>query len=306
MKIRHVGIISPGDMGQAVAVRLRESGFEIHTALAGRSARTRALAAQAGIDDCGDLDALVRHCDAILSILDPGAAPSAARAVADAVARTGNRLLFADCNAVAPTTKRTMDSTLRGAGAVFVDGAIIGPPPRGKGGIRLYVSGPQAEALLPLAHETISIRVVSDRVGDAAAVKMCYGAVTKGAIALLTEMLIVARRLGVADTLDAELAGSQAPIRDWILRNLTNMAPKAYRWVPETNEIAATFAAAGLTPRILQGAADMYEFIAATELGRESPEQARERARTGPEIIAALAAEKAADKTHKSQDRRDG
>lgn len=291
MQIRHVGILSPGDMGQAVAIRLRESGFEIHTALKDRSARTRALAAQAGIDDCGDVDALVGHCDAILSILDPGAAMATAQAVAGAIVRTGARPLFADCNAVAPATKQAMDAALREAGGSFVDGAIIGPPPRGKGAIRLYVSGPHAEALLPLAHDTISVRVVSDRIGDAAAVKMCYGAVTKGAIALLTEMLIVARRLGVAETLDAELAGSQAAIREWILRNLTNMPPKAYRWVPETSEIAATFAQAGLTPRIMQGAADMYEFIAASALGKESPEQARERARSGPEVITKLAAE---------------
>jgi 3-hydroxyisobutyrate dehydrogenase-like beta-hydroxyacid dehydrogenase len=290
MKIRHVGIVSPGDMGQAVAIRLRESGFEVHTTLQGRSERTRGLAARAGVDDCGDVDALVRRCDAILSILDPGAALATAHAIAGAVSRTGKRLLFADCNAVAPATKRTMDAALREAGAAFVDGAIIGPPPRGKGSIRLYVAGTHAGALLSLAHEMISVRVVSDRVGDAASVKMCYGAVTKGAIALLTEMLIVARRLGVAETLDDELAGSQAAIRDWILRNLTSMPPKAYRWVPETTEIAATFAEAGLTPRILQGAADMYEFIAATELGKESPEQARERARSGPEVISRLAA----------------
>ncbi|MFN3566088.1 MAG: phosphomethylpyrimidine synthase ThiC, partial [Burkholderiaceae bacterium] len=39
------------------------------------------------------------------------------------------------------------------------------------------------------------------------------------AIALLVEMLIVARRLGVAEALDAELAASQPAIREWILRN---------------------------------------------------------------------------------------
>jgi hypothetical protein len=54
-------------------------------------------------------------------------------------------------------------------------------------------------------------------------------------------------------------------------------------------EIAKTFEGVGMTPRILQGAADMYEFIAETPLGRESPEEARERARSGKDIVKGLA-----------------
>jgi len=38
-------------------------------------------------------------------------------------------------------------------------------------------------------------------------------------------------------------------------------------------EIAKTFEDAGMTPRILLGAADMYEMIAQTPLGKESPEE---------------------------------
>jgi 3-hydroxyisobutyrate dehydrogenase-like beta-hydroxyacid dehydrogenase len=125
-------------------------------------------------------------------------------------------------------------------------------------------------------------------VGDAAAVKMCYGAITKGSVALLSELLIAARRLGVEAPLDEELRGSQSAMREWILRNLPSMPPKAYRWVPETREIAATFEAAGLTPLMLQGAAEMYEAIAASAIGRESPEEARTRARSGTDVIAAL------------------
>jgi hypothetical protein len=67
------------------------------------------------------------------------------------------------------------------------------------------------------------------------------------------------------------------------------MPPKAHRWVPEMLEIAKTFEGVGLTPRILQGAADMYEFIADTPLGRESPEEARERGRKGSDIVKGLA-----------------
>ena len=152
----------------------------------------------------------------------------------------------------------------------------------------MYVSGPGADALSVLRHETIAVRVVSPRIGDAAAVKMCYGGVTKGAVALLTELLVAARRLGVEEVLDEELRGSQAILRDWILKNLPSMPPKAYRWVPETEEIAATFAAAGLTPLMMQGAAETYVAIAATNAGKESPEEARVRKRTGAEVIAAL------------------
>ena len=37
MPIKTIGIVSPGDMGQAVAMRLQESGFEVLAALEGRS-----------------------------------------------------------------------------------------------------------------------------------------------------------------------------------------------------------------------------------------------------------------------------
>jgi 3-hydroxyisobutyrate dehydrogenase-like beta-hydroxyacid dehydrogenase len=291
--IRSIGLMSPGDMGQAVAIRLKELGFEVCTALEGRSERTRALASRAGLHDCGSLRALLERCELVLSILDPGSAMQLAQEAAALLPSLGRAPVFADCNALAPQTKLEMQVLLEAAGARFVDAAIIGPPPRGTGAIRLYVCGAQAGALEALACETITVRVVSARIGDAAAVKMCYGAVTKGTVALLTEMLIAARRLGVEEVLDEELRGSQAALRDWILRNLPSMPPKAYRWVPETEEIAATFAAAGLTPLGMQGAAQMYRMIALTPAGRESPEQARDSKRSGPAVVAALDAPQA-------------
>jgi len=66
------------------------------------------------------------------------------------------------------------------------------------------------------------------------------------------------------------------------------MPPKAYRWVPEMLEIARTFEAAGMTPRIFEGAADMYTFIAATPLGKETPEN-RDKSRTGQDVVRQLA-----------------
>ena len=68
------------------------------------------------------------------------------------------------------------------------------------------------------------------------------------------------------------------------------MPPKAHRWVGEMEEIAATFAGVGLTPRMLLGAADMYCWVAGTPLGHETPE-GRDESHGLDGIVAALAAE---------------
>ncbi len=289
MKLHNIGIVSPGDMGQAVAQSIKHSGFTVHTALDGRSARTKALASEAGLNDCGTMQKVVETCDLVLSILNPAAAVDNARAAAAAMQATGRRCVFVDCNAVAPQTAREIDAIIRAAGGDCIDAGIIGPPPRGKASMRLYVSGPQAALMEQLGNAGINVRVMSERIGDASAIKMCYASYTKGALALGIEMLMTARRLGVDAALDRELQESAADNRQWLLNRMTVMPPKAHRWVPEMLEIAKTFEGVKLTPRILLGAADMYEMIAQTALGRESPEDARKKGRDGASIIKGLA-----------------
>jgi 3-hydroxyisobutyrate dehydrogenase-like beta-hydroxyacid dehydrogenase len=289
MQLRKFGVVSPGDMGQAVAMRLKACGYGVYTALEGRSTRTVELAKSAGLEDCGSVDRLVGTCDAVFSILNPGAALDKAREVAAAIRKSGKKILFVDCNAIAPQTVREIDSLISDAGGVFVDGGIIGSPPRGKAKTKLYVSGPAAAELSQIADAQLQVRVVGERIGDASAVKMCYASITKGAVALGVELLIAARKLGVEQALEAEFKESQPDIYEWVLSRSVSMPPKAHRWVPEMLEIAKTFEGVGMTPRILQGVADMYEYIQQTPLGRESPEHARERARTGAEVVRALA-----------------
>lgn len=289
MKLQHIGIISPGDMGQAVAQTLKASGYTVHTALEGRSARTRALAAEAGLNDCGTMHNVIATCDVVLSILNPAAAVDNARAAAAAIKASGRRCLFVDCNAVAPQTAQEINAIISSAGGVCIDAGIIGPPPRGKASMRMYVSGPQAELLAPLSCDGIKVRVLGECIGDASAIKMCYASYTKGAVALGVEMLMAARRLGVDAALDRELQESAADNRQWVLSRTTVMPPKAHRWVPEMLEIARTFEGVNLTPRILLGAADMYEMIAKTALGKESPEEARKQGRDGQAIVNGLA-----------------
>jgi 3-hydroxyisobutyrate dehydrogenase-like beta-hydroxyacid dehydrogenase len=293
MDIRNVGVVSPGDMGQAIAGRLKEAGFAVHAALDGRSERTRTLAREAGLVDCGSMHKLVATCELVLSVINPGEALNVAREVAAAVRKTRRKIAFADLNAVSPQTARDADRMIRDAGGMFIDGGIIGPPPRGdKDRPRIYVSGPDAYLFEAIKHPNLLVRIMSERVGDASGVKMCYAAMTKGTTALAVELLVAARKLGVEQALERELRESRNDVFEWQMKNIAVMPPKAYRWVPEMQEIAKTFGELGLTRRMFEGATDVYAMVAETPLGKESPEQARKKGRNGLDVTREIADKK--------------
>jgi len=288
MKIEKVGLMSPGDMGQAVAIQIKAKGLDVYTALEHRSERTRSLAREAGLIDVGTLARLVDNCDIVLSIMDPGAAVSFAREVSETIRASGRHTLIVDCNAIAPHTVQEIAGLVQQAGGRFLDGGIIGPPPRGTAKTNLFVSGPGAADLEQLAGPQLRVRVIGDGVADASALKMCYGALNKGTQALWLDVLIAAQRLGVADLLDEQLLDSQADRYRWALSQFPILPPKAYRWVPEMLEISKTLGGAGISPKVFEGAADIYRFVAATPLGKETPEN-RDKARQGKDVVRLLA-----------------
>ena len=169
-----IAIMFPGDMGHAVGSVLRRGGLRVITRIDGRSERTRALAARAGIEGVADDAALLRQADVVLSILVPAAAPTLAERIARAVRASGATPLYVDCNAIAPQTTRRIAEIIEGAGARFVDAGIIGPPPKpGAASTRFYASGREAAAFARLGEFGLDVRVVGDEPGQASAVKMC-------------------------------------------------------------------------------------------------------------------------------------
>src|SRR5262249_41819800 len=291
MKIESVGLMSPGDMGQVVAVCLKAKGFNVCTALGDRSERTRALAGEAQLTDVGSVTRLVAECDVVLSIMDPGAAVRFAGTAADALRATGRRALIVDCNAIAPDTVRGIAELIEAAGGRFLDAGIIGPPPRGKAKTHLYVSGPDAADLEQLGGPQLIVHAIGGGIADASALKMCYGALNKGTQALWLEVLIAAHRLGVGALLEQQLQQSQAQRYSWALSQFPILPPKVYRWVPEMLEISKTLDGAGLTPKMFKGAADIYRFVAGTSLGKETPES-RDKTREGRDVVQLLAQER--------------
>jgi 3-hydroxyisobutyrate dehydrogenase-like beta-hydroxyacid dehydrogenase len=291
MKIENVGVMSPGDMGQAIAIQLKGKGLNVCTALKHRSERTRALALEAGLTDVGTVTQLVAECDVVLSIMDPGSAVNFAREAADALRAKGRHTLIVDCNAIAPDTVREIAGLIEQAGGRFLDAGIIGPPPRGKAKTNLYVSGRAAADLEQLAGPQLVVHVIGEGIADASALKMCYGALNKGTQALWLDVLVAAHRLGVGALLEQQLQQSQAQRYSWALSQFPILPPKAYRWVPEMLEISKTLDAAGLTPNMFKGAAEIYHFVAGTSLGKETPEN-RDKTREGRDVVQLLAQER--------------
>jgi 3-hydroxyisobutyrate dehydrogenase-like beta-hydroxyacid dehydrogenase len=282
-----VAILSPGDMGSAVGAVLAGLGHRVVTCLDGRSARTRGLAAAAGFADLSPLSAMVAEADLVLSILPPAAAVDTARRVAAAMAAAGATPVYADCNAIAPATAREAGGAIAAVGAPFVDCGIVGPAPRKAPATRFYVSGPDCAPMHVLRSELIEVREIAAEVGRASALKMCYAALTKGSWTLHAALLTAAARLGVAGPLHAEFEYSQKDAYARMRARIPSLPVDAGRWVGEMEEIAATFAAAGVTPDFHRGAAAMFRLLDRTPFAAETRETT-DRDRTLEATIEAL------------------
>jgi 3-hydroxyisobutyrate dehydrogenase-like beta-hydroxyacid dehydrogenase len=250
-----IGLLHPGEMGSSVGAAGRAAGARVLWTSEGRSASTRQRAAAEGLEDAGTLAALVAASDVILSVCPPDAAVDLARAVG----ALGFAGVYVDGNAVAPATAREVGATVEKAGATFVDGGIIGPPARTRGTTRLYLSGGEAARVAGLfAGSPLEAVVVEGGAGAASAVKMCYAAWTKGSAALLLGVRALAAAEGAEAALLAEWAISQKDLRARSEAAARGNSPKAWRFVGEMDEIAATFAQAGLPDGFHRAAAEIY------------------------------------------------
>lgn len=254
-----IALLHPGEMGAAVGACLVAAGRRVLWVADGRSPATAARAAAAGLVACPRLGAALDAAGIVLSICPPHGALDLARTVAEA----GFRGLYVDANAVAPTTVRAIAAIVETAGAQFVDGGIIGPPPTAPGRTRLYLAGPSVETVSRLfAGTNLAPVIVDGAVGTASALKMAYAAWTKGTTALLGDIRALAQAEGVEGALLDEWALSQPGLvadSDAV----ATKARKAWRWVAEMEEIARSFESVGLPGGFHHASGEIFARLAA-------------------------------------------
>ena len=254
-----IGLLHPGDMGSMVGASARANGLRVLWASEGRSPQTLERAAAAGLEDMKGLAPVVAAGQVILSVCPPHAAVDLAREVA----AQGFSGIYVDGNAVSPQTGREIGRIVEKGGATFVDGGIIGPPPRKPGTTRLYLSGEQAGAIARLFEPgPLQAIAIDGGPGAASALKMAYAAYTKGTSALLIAIRALAMQAGVDKALLDEWGLSQPGVAARSESAARDNARKAWRFTGEMAEIAATLESVDLPGGFFHAAGEIYERLA--------------------------------------------
>ncbi|KAL6804745.1 6-phosphogluconate dehydrogenase [Trichoderma sp. SZMC 28013] len=276
-----VGILSLGDMGAGIARLLIAHGFPVSTNCQGRSEDTIERARNAGVELLSSDLELVQQCNVIFSVVPPRDAEATAQRIIDASSGGSRKetLYYVDLNAVAPSTCKSIVALFDKARVPvkFIDACILGGPPslkkpsqEGEEAVwdqpSIPISGPHSLTSLPDGEKLASVlqlRSISEEIGAASGLKMCFASITKGFTALVTQSFTTAHRLGVVDELKLELNQMVPAMLTRAEKGVPGMPPKAYRWVREMEEISKTFHEEGGWDRtVFEGIAGVYKAVA--------------------------------------------
>lgn len=247
-------------MGSSVGAAARASGAKVLWCSDGRSEASWRRAKEDELIAVRSLKELVDACDVLISVCPP----DAALRVAGSVAELEFRGLYVDANAVSRATAQAIDAVVTRAGASFVDGGILGPPARPGRSTLLCLSGERAEDVAALFRGSpLEPNMVGAVAGQASALKMAFAAWTKGSMALLIAVRALAEAEGVSEALLRSWARLSPELAQRSEQAALGAAPKAWRWVGEMREIAASFESVGLPADFHTGAAKLYERLEA-------------------------------------------
>lgn len=252
-----LALLHPGAMGAALGASLLAAGHQVRWCAEGRSAASRRRAEALGLTEAPSLRAVLVGVDAVLSIVPPhGALP-----LAQAVAAEGYGGPYFDLNGISPETAAAVAACF--PSGAYGDGAVVGLPP-GEGEAATLLLSAAAAVRPPAFGPRFTLQVVPEAAGrfGASALKNAFAAWSKGSSALLLSVEALAGALGLKEDLHTLWDRHSPGLRERAAATGQAVAPKAWRFVGEMDEIAATFRAAGLSPGAFEAAARVFEQLA--------------------------------------------
>ncbi|WP_337187212.1 DUF1932 domain-containing protein [Phenylobacterium sp.] len=255
---RRIALIGFGEVGQTLAQDLvgkaHVAAWDI--AFADAASGPSRAAGRHVVRMAADARDATTDADLIVSAVTADQDLAAAEAVASGLPEGAFVL---DLNSCSPGQKVAAAEVIEAAGGCYVEAAVMSPIGPRRIGSPMLLGGLHAEAFLaraaPLGFS--GARVYADRIGQAAATKLCRSVMIKGVEALLTESMLAARHYGVEQEVLASLS-DLLPLPDWtrtahymISRSLEHGARRA----EEMREAARTVEEAGVDGLMSRAAA---------------------------------------------------
>ena len=259
MNLDYIGFLHPGAMGISLAASAQNSGYTACWASEGRRKQSINRANEHNLKDLLTVQAICDNCAVIISICPP----HAAKDVAEQVIACDFTGIYVDANAISPQTSLEIGDLLSEAGIDYVDGGVIGGPAWQRGTTWLYLSGKSTEAVAAYFSEgPLETELMGNEIGKASALKMCFGANTKGATALLCAITAAAESLGVREHLEEQWNRYTPGSAEKNTQRISRVTAKAWRFSGEMSEIARTLQAAGLPDGFHLAAEETYRRMA--------------------------------------------
>ena len=251
-----IAFIGFGEAGQAIASGLREGDIERIAAWdilfpKSEGERLKAAGDEMGVRLATSAADAVRDSDIVISAVT---AASSYEAAQSAEPHLSGNPWYLDINSVSPGRKQETAKLLAGK-ARYVDVAVIAPIHPKRHRTPLLIAGPDAEEVAPLLQEMeMTLKVVSPKIGKAAAIKMIRSVMIKGLEALTLECYLAASRAGLLDEVLVSMRNNY-PALDFEQMgdyNIERMASHGERRAAEMEESAATLRELGLDPLMVE------------------------------------------------------
>ncbi len=213
--------------------------------------------------------------DLVLSLVTPESALDAARSASPFV----RNAVYLDLNTTTPEAKKEIGRVIEAGGGRPVDGAICDPAEVYGHKVVTLISGPEAKRLSEaMARYGMQLQVLSDRVGDASALKVVRSVFTKGLMMTFLEAIEAARRCGIVDELIESIAGTVEglPLRDLALSLAGTSLIVAERRAQEMEGVVSTLESLGVDSHISAASLEKFRWLQGfdfhEELGGVPPE----------------------------------
>ncbi|MEA2123311.1 MAG: hypothetical protein QOI80_93 [Solirubrobacteraceae bacterium] len=245
-----VAFIGFGELGASLGAAFSAAGHDVR-------AWTRA-----GASGVETLDAAVAGAELVVSAVPGAASADVAR---DVIPLMAAGACFVDMTAAAPASKEGAARAAAERGVLYADAAVLGTVATSGAAVPIAAAGTGAEALRELATPAgLVIDIIGGEAGQAARLKLIRSVYMKGRDALVLEMMVAARRLGLEDEVAESIAGpgEQVPFPEPSERVLRALAIHAGRRAEELESSADVLREAGVDPIVTTAGSERLRRLA--------------------------------------------